>query len=53
MRLHRLRTGAVSGNINSGKTGTVTFKPTTSGSYIIAVDGNYPQYFGAFTLTMK
>ena len=47
------KSGAVSGNIYSGQTGTVTFKPGKSGTYIFAVDGTYPTYFGGFTLTVN
>ena len=47
------KTGAVSGNIYSGQTGTVTFKPSKSAVYIFAVDGTYQNYFGAFTLTVN
>ena len=47
------KTGAMSGNIYNGQTGTVTFKPSKSGTYIVAVDGTYPQYFGGFTLTIN
>ncbi len=47
------KAGAVSGNIYSGQSGTVTFKPAKTGTYIVAVDGTYPQYFGGFTLTIN
>ena len=47
------KSGAVSGNIYSGQTGTVTFKPGKTGTYVVAVDGTYPTYFGGFTLTIN
>ena len=47
------KTGAVSGNVYSGQTGTLTFQPGKSGTYIVAVDGTYPTYFGGFTLSIN
>ncbi len=47
------KTGAVSGYIGNNQTGTVMFKPATSGTYYIAVDGRYTQYSGSFTLVVE
>ena len=47
------KTGAVSGAIHNNQTGSVMFKPTSGGTYYLAVDGRYPQYNGSFSLTIE
>jgi len=49
------KTGDISGEIHSGKTGVLFFRPTTDGDYYLAVDstntGGYAQ--GKYTLTIE
>ncbi len=44
------KTGDVSASVNSGYTGTILFAPSTSGDWIVAVDGTNPKYSGDFTV---
>ena len=46
-------TGLVSGTINNGQTDSLTFSPTTSGSYTIVVDSTTPTAVGDFDLTIE
>lgn len=46
-------TGLVSGNGYPTNPTTMTFTPTVSAPYVIAVDTTYVQYYGAFTLVIK
>jgi hypothetical protein len=47
------KTGDVSGYIYTNQSGTVIFKPTTAGTYYIAVDSTYASYGGSFTLSVE
>ena len=46
------KTGAVTDSINYGQSGYILFKPATSGTWIVALDGTYPAYKGNYSLTI-
>ena len=47
------KTGAVSGNIYKGQTGSLQFTAPYSGTFYLAVDGTRPNYSGKFSLTVE
>jgi len=46
------KTGAITGAISSGQSGYLVFKPTTSGTWYVAVDASHQNYKGAYSLTI-
>lgn len=47
------QTGDVYGSVSSGSSGTMMFKATTGGDYVIAVDSTSTSYSGSFTLDIE
>ena len=47
------KTGDVSSSISTNQTGYVYFTPPYTGTFYLAVDGNNPNYTGAFSLTVE